>query len=345
MVSNETMTRMAAFDHWHPVLASKELRRKPVAARLHGRDIVLFRASGGAVGAFDDVCPHRRSRLSTGDVVGGRLRCPYHAWTFDPSGAGESPGTPKLTACAVSYDVREAWRYVWVKPRAAAAEFPTFDLDGYTRIGELRHRIPVPLELVVDNFTEIEHTATNHTTFGHDISGIGAVTIRAEATDRSTSVYSDGPSKRLPLHQRLVFNVWNGYRFRSDAHTYYSPVYSRFDHYWTTADGAREGLIRWRIYIFYVPVDERTTDAVSFMYAKSKWPGARYLWPATSVIFRRELNRELERDLRLLSNMADTNPDLAGMKLSRFDKVLGLHRERIDTIYRGLPPNPILAQR
>ena len=63
-------------------------------------DTVLFRTASGTVGCFDDICPHRRSRLSSGTVVGERLQCQYHAWTFDTCGNGESPGTPKLTACA-----------------------------------------------------------------------------------------------------------------------------------------------------------------------------------------------------------------------------------------------------
>ena len=90
-------------NHWHPLLrVAASCSRKPVAVRLHGRDLVLFRTASGAVGAFDDICPHRRSKLSTGTVVGERLRCQYHAWTFDTCGAGESPGTPKMTACAAS---------------------------------------------------------------------------------------------------------------------------------------------------------------------------------------------------------------------------------------------------
>jgi hypothetical protein len=29
--------------HWHPRLSARQLRRRPVAVRLHGTDIVLFR--------------------------------------------------------------------------------------------------------------------------------------------------------------------------------------------------------------------------------------------------------------------------------------------------------------
>ncbi len=328
---------MAAPDHWHPLVSSRELRRKPVAARLHGRALVLFRTAGGAVGALDDICPHRRSMLSTGTVVGERLRCQYHAWTFDARGTGESPGTPKMTACAASYDAREAHDYVWVKPRAATAAFPPFDLDGYTRIGELRHRLPAPLELVVDNFTEIEHTTINHKTFGHDLGGIASVTVRTEATGDVASVYTSGPTKRINWLKRVFLGARSGFHFHSHAHTHFSPVYTRFDHFWATPDGAREGLVRWRLYLFYVPVDAETTDVISFMYAKSRWPGAALGWTFIGPIYMRETDIEIGRDTALLGGIADKSTSLEGMKLSRFDKILGLTREGIDRVYRGAP--------
>ncbi len=327
---------MAAIDHWHPLVASRELKRKPVAVRLHGRDLVLFRAASGAVGAFDDMCPHRRSKLSTGTVVGDRLRCQYHAWTFDTCGNGESPGTPKMTACVASYETREAHNYVWVKPHASTAAFPAFDLTGYTRIGELRHRLPAPLELVIDNFTEIEHTTINHKTFGHDLKHIADVTVRTEATDDVASVYSAGPTKRLNWAKRIFLGAWRGFHFQSHAHTHFSPVYTRFDHFWTSPDEAREGMVRWRLYLVYVPVDADTTDVVSFMYAKSRWFGPDSWWKYIAPFYMRETNIEIARDHELLTGLADKSTSLEGMKLSRFDKILGLTRERIDRIYRGI---------
>ena len=35
---------MTPLDHWHPVLCSKTLRDRPVGVRLHGENLVLFRA-------------------------------------------------------------------------------------------------------------------------------------------------------------------------------------------------------------------------------------------------------------------------------------------------------------
>jgi len=50
-------------------------------------------------------------------------------------------------------------------------------------------------------------------------------------------------------------------------------------------------------------------------------------------LFRREIDREVRQDISMLEHMASKN---VRMKLNRFDKVLGLTRERIDRIYRGI---------
>ena len=46
----------------------------------------------------------------------------------------------------------------------------------------------------------------------------------------------------------------------------------------------------------------------------------------------------VRRDVKLLSDLADHGTGLEGMKLSRFDRILGLTRERIDRVYRGVSP-------
>ena len=48
---------------------------------------------------------------------------------------------------------------------------------------------------------------------------------------------------------------------------------------------------------------------------------------------RRKIRSTIDEDVWLLHNMADYDTDIAGMKLSRFDRVLGLTRERLEQIY------------
>ena len=52
---------------------------------------------------------------------------------------------------------------------------------------------------------------------------------------------------------------------------------------------------------------------------------------------RKHLDREIKLDLEILKGLASQETGIEGMKLSRFDKVLGLTRERISRVYRGEP--------
>ena len=146
---------MATLDHWHPILPARQLRSRPVAVRLHGTDIVLFRTSAGQIGALEDRCPHRRMKLSLGAVVNDRLQCTYHGWTYDCSGAGQSPGTPKLHVTARRFDAVERMGFIWVKAVESQPEFPQFPTlatDGYFNLCTLHHEVKAPLEVTVDNF-------------------------------------------------------------------------------------------------------------------------------------------------------------------------------------------------
>src|SRR6516164_7988595 len=130
---------MANLAHWHPVLCSCDLGKKPVGVRLCGKDMVLFRSSDGRIGALEDCCPHRRMRLSLGKVVNCRLQCPYHGWTYDCQGLGESPGTPKLHGQADAFEAVERHGAVWVRAPGARTEFPPFEVEGHYHLGTLQH--------------------------------------------------------------------------------------------------------------------------------------------------------------------------------------------------------------
>lgn len=71
---------------WLPVAAATEVGTKPIARRLHGVPLVIFRA-GDTFGVLRDRCPHRNVPLSDGRVIDGRITCPYHGWAFATDGA------------------------------------------------------------------------------------------------------------------------------------------------------------------------------------------------------------------------------------------------------------------
>lgn len=327
---------MGMIDHWHPVWPAHQLPHGGAAAvRLCGRDIALFRTRTGEIGALDDQCPHRRMKLSQGCVVGERLQCRYHGWTFDCDGRGESPGTPKLSAIAGDYETREAQGYVWLKPRAAEADFPPFENAGYLAMCQLEHLAPAPLELTMDNFCEIEHTPTTHDVFGYRLDRMRDVEVRFEATERTVRVINVGPPTSMGFWLHLVLGVRKHYVFNDDWTTYFSPPYSIYEHWWSDPETGREGMVRWRLYIFFTPVDELSTRVTTWAFAKSRYPGPGGCLRPFRGLMRRKLQHEIDLDVAILSQLASYETSLEGMKLSRFDKALGLNRERLERIYRG----------
>jgi phenylpropionate dioxygenase-like ring-hydroxylating dioxygenase large terminal subunit len=329
---------MAMLDHWHPVFPSHQLKAKPVASNSPAGWSACSAPPTGRPAAIDDVCPHRRLKLSYGRVVGDRVECKYHGWTFDPCGNGESPGAPKLHTCTESFDAREQNGYVWVKSRRSNPQFPDVAPEGFFHLGNFQHEVPAPLELTVDNFNEIEHSGTVHDTFGYDTDRMHEVRVRFEPTDTSVKVSNVGPTKTLNRLFSWGLGVRPGDLFHDEWTTHFSPVYSVYDHWWTSPDGKREGMIRWRLYMFFWPIDGDRTAVTSFVYAKSRYPGPAGGLRFLKYIFRREVDREVRQDISMLEHMADKSVGIEGLKLSRFDKVLGLTRERITRVYRGEHP-------
>ena len=58
---------------WYIAAWDRELGDKPLAVRVLGEDIVLYRQSDGSPAALEDACPHRKLPLSLGRIQGDHL--------------------------------------------------------------------------------------------------------------------------------------------------------------------------------------------------------------------------------------------------------------------------------
>ncbi len=108
---------------WLPLTLSEQLPERdgdPVRLRLLGEDLVAFRDTNGQIGAVSAFCPHRRAPLFFGRNEECGLRCVYHGWKFDTTGAcvdmpsepAESDFKDKIGVNA--YPVREFGDTVWI---------------------------------------------------------------------------------------------------------------------------------------------------------------------------------------------------------------------------------------
>lgn len=76
--------------YWLPVLLSTELPARdgpPLRVRLLGENLITFRDSAGNIGMLGNNCPHRGASLFFGRNEEQGLRCVYHGWKFDITGA------------------------------------------------------------------------------------------------------------------------------------------------------------------------------------------------------------------------------------------------------------------
>ncbi len=81
--------------YWLAVASTADLKDIPLALKILGEELVLFRDGRGEVGLIGLHCPHRGTSLEYGDIEPGGIRCPYHGWLFDVSGQClEQPAEP-----------------------------------------------------------------------------------------------------------------------------------------------------------------------------------------------------------------------------------------------------------
>jgi phenylpropionate dioxygenase-like ring-hydroxylating dioxygenase large terminal subunit len=128
-------------NYWHPIASADEVDGEPRQFHLLGESVVVYRDDHGLV-ALKDLCIHRGTALSLGTVTpGGMLKCPYHGWEFDRTGActkipsrpPEAPIPP--TARASAYQVAEAYDTVWVALDDPVAPIPSFPDDQWADDG------------------------------------------------------------------------------------------------------------------------------------------------------------------------------------------------------------------
>lgn len=208
---------------WHPVIRAQDLTEGPQRVVLCQEPLVVVRLDDEVV-ALNDLCAHRGSALSLGQVVEGptgqQLRCPYHGWQYDRGGRCTlAPQRPDLAghlrARVRRYQCVERYGLVWVclvdEPHMPLPEFPQYDADGWhvVHFPVVDWRCSAPRR--TENYVDVAHFAFVHDGWLGDID---------HPEINPYNVSREGPAlcmvEENPVLHPAQFSKWSGAAATSD---------------------------------------------------------------------------------------------------------------------------------
>jgi len=152
---------------WHAVMPVSQLEEENgvAGARVMGEDIVIWKA-GDQILAWKDLCIHRGTRLSLGEIRDGdKLMCPYHGWTYNTEGKcvqipAHPEQKPPKKAQAFTYHANVKYDMVWVCFGEPANDIPEFEEWGdasYRKILCGPYEFNATGPRMVENFLDVAH--------------------------------------------------------------------------------------------------------------------------------------------------------------------------------------------
>lgn len=170
--------------HWLCVARVEELDAESdcLPFRLENQGLFLTRDEPGTIRAFRNFCRHRGSELvNEGNcgLLGKRIQCPYHAWTYDRT--GQLVSAPNMAdvetfqhednglievACEsyagfvwISFSPRQSLRE-WLSP--IADQFQDWNVSDLQIAHQIKYDIAANWKLIFQNYSECYHCPSVH---------------------------------------------------------------------------------------------------------------------------------------------------------------------------------------
>jgi 5,5'-dehydrodivanillate O-demethylase len=243
--------------YWQPIGGASELETNPIKPiRLFGENLVLYKDRSGTFGLVDRHCPHRRADMSYGWVEDQGIRCSYHGWRYDQTGAcREQPyedtvnPKPSKAGCEIkAYPVRELagllWTYMGPKP---VPELPVWEpftwANGFREI--VLADVPCNWLQCQENSIDPVHFEWMHDNWSNRMRGSDAI---------------------APKHLKLKFEAFeHGFTYKRVR-----EGQSDDDRYWTVGRVALwpNGFYLGRHFEWRVPVDDENTLSVAWFFVR-----------------------------------------------------------------------------
>lgn len=321
----------ARLRHWHPVILADRLAHGPLHVECCGIPLVLFQQQGREMAALYDRCAHRRMPLSHGAVGPEGVTCPYHGCVFSADGAGYCPTTRTHRLRVPVFECAVLNGVVWVRSpvlpqargRLTIADInPDLANDDHTFAGVIGQAIAAPLQLVVDNMTELEHTGTVHRNLAFGMDDFDTVETRCEPDETGVSIHYRGRQRPLPRYLSALSGLRPGDLYVQEARVTFTPPCASYRIRWTAGEGGAPRRFGLRFVIYYTEVDAVHTALFAFVYWKAAGtPLGALPWLFRSVV-RRLVAAELGRDREIIEKMPRDEAEPAWFQLNRFDRPL-----------------------
>ena len=255
--------------YWQPALMSSELPEgdgPPVRVRLLGEDLIAFRDTDGKVGLVDAFCPHRRAPMFFGRNEECGLRCVYHGWKFDRSGACvDMPSEPpdslfKSKVSIAAYPTWEGGGVIWTYMGPPERQ-PTPPNYEWTRAPATHCRVSKTFEHA--NYLQALEGGldTSHSSFAHN-----------EKLGDTNWIRNRDGAPRLDVEKTDY-----GYRYISTRNMGDDGKYIRVYQYIMPAQALRGGVTSWTGIgkadvprldgHIWVPIDDETTWAYNMVWS------------------------------------------------------------------------------
>jgi len=303
---------------------------KPLAIQCCGVPIALFRDVRGITAIYDR-CAHRRMPLSHGSVGPDGVTCAYHGCRFSADGTGYCPTTRSNRFRIPVFETKTLHDVVWVRSRDAANTVshdldagtglhPDLAEDGDVFVSVVAKDIAAPLQLVVDNMTELEHTGMVHKQLAFGIDDFDTVETRCRHDDESVTIFYRGRQRPLAYYLSLFMGLRRGDIYVQTANVTFTPPCASYRITWTAGPGGSVRPFGLRFVNYYTEVDAERTSLFSFFYWKTEGTWLHAVPRAVAVpLFRRLVSTELDRDKAIIEKVPQSEASLEWFQLSRFD--------------------------
>ncbi len=286
---------------WYIAAHSASVTQQPLARRILGEAIVLFRTAAGNAVALDDCCPHRLLPLSRGVVDAEAIVCGYHGSAYNASGACiRVPGQEVIpsTARVKSYPVADRYGVVWIwmgDPASADEDsipqmFQILDDPEYQFTDGEILAFKAHYQLLTDNLMDASHAEFVHpTTLG---SGGLQVTRREAQTQSEDSfefdVGADEIGYKIRLHSTASGRCFHkGMAIKLGVESYDELLDWRMDVLWKPP-------AYFRFHPIIMPVGAAPEDGVAYMTLTGLTPesdtSTHYFW---KVVQQRRFGEQL----------------------------------------------------